>query len=87
MAELLWKNTFVCAALEDQYVKNEVYKPNCKCLPVKSSKKAFVLCTLIWGNGLSLPSFINDGNDAVINNRFCQTSRPVLVSLEMHFLT
>ena len=30
MAELLWKNMFVCAALEDQYVKSEVYKPNCK---------------------------------------------------------
>ena len=31
MAELLWKNTLVCAALEDQYVKSEVYKPNCVC--------------------------------------------------------
>ena len=30
MAEVLWKNTLVCAALEDQYVKSEVYKPNCK---------------------------------------------------------
>ena len=30
MTELLWKNTLVCAALEDQYVKSEVYKPNCK---------------------------------------------------------
>ena len=30
MAELLWKNTVVCAVLEDQYVKSEVYKPNCK---------------------------------------------------------
>ena len=30
MAELLWKNTVVCAAFEDQYVKSEVYKPNCK---------------------------------------------------------
>ena len=30
MAELLWKNTLVGAALEDQYVKSEVYKPNCK---------------------------------------------------------
>ena len=30
MAELLWKNMLVCAALEDQYVKSEVYKPNCK---------------------------------------------------------
>ena len=28
MAELLWK--IVCAALEDQYLKSEVYKPNCK---------------------------------------------------------
>ena len=40
MAELLWKNKLVCAVLEDQYVKIEVYKPNGKkCLPVKSSKK------------------------------------------------
>ena len=30
MAELLWKNTLVCAALEDQPVKSEVYEPNCK---------------------------------------------------------
>ena len=30
MAELLWKNMLVCAALEDQYLKSEVYKPNCK---------------------------------------------------------
>ena len=58
MAELLWKNLLVCAALEDDYVKSEVCKPNLqdyvksevckpnlqKCLPVKSSKKAFVLC-------------------------------------------
>ena len=26
MAEMLWKNMLVCAALEDQYVKSEVYK-------------------------------------------------------------
>ena len=30
MAELLWKNMLICAALEDQYVQSEVYKPNCK---------------------------------------------------------
>ena len=30
MAELLWKNTLLCTALEDQYVKSEVYKPNFK---------------------------------------------------------
>ena len=30
MAELLWKNMLDCAALEDQYVKSEVYKPNLK---------------------------------------------------------
>ena len=30
MAEMLWKNMLVCAALEDQYVKSEVCKPNCK---------------------------------------------------------
>ena len=42
MAELLLKNMLVCAALEDEYVKSEVYKPNLqKCLLVKSSKKAF----------------------------------------------
>ena len=28
--QLLWKNMLVCAALEDQYVKNEVYNPNFK---------------------------------------------------------
>ena len=30
MAEFLWTNMFVCAALEDHYVKNEVYELNCK---------------------------------------------------------
>ena len=30
MAELLWKNMLVFAALEDQYLKSEVYKSNCK---------------------------------------------------------
>ena len=30
MAELLWKNMLVCAAVEVQYVKTEVWKPNCK---------------------------------------------------------
>ena len=30
MAELMWKNTLICAALEDQYVKSKVYQPNCK---------------------------------------------------------
>ena len=30
MAELLWKNTIVCAVFEYQYVKSEVFKPNCK---------------------------------------------------------
>ena len=28
MAELSWKNTVVCAVLEDKHVKSEVYKPN-----------------------------------------------------------
>ena len=26
----LWKNMLVCAVMENQYVKSEVYKPNCK---------------------------------------------------------
>ena len=30
MAEVLSKNTFICAALEEQYAKIEGYKPNCK---------------------------------------------------------
>ena len=30
MADWLWKNTLICAALEDQYVKSEVYKRNTK---------------------------------------------------------
>ena len=29
MAEL-WKNMLVCVALEDQYVKSKVHKPNIK---------------------------------------------------------
>ena len=30
IAELLWENMLVCAPLEDQYVKSEVYERNCK---------------------------------------------------------
>ena len=30
MAEALLKNMLICAVLEDQYVKSEVYKPNCE---------------------------------------------------------
>ena len=30
MVELLWKNMLICAAFENQNVKIEVYKPNCK---------------------------------------------------------
>ena len=41
-----------------------------KGLLVKSSKKAFVLCKWIWANELSLPSFINDGNDMVTKRSF-----------------
>ena len=42
MVELLWKNMFVYAALEDQYVKSEVYKPNCKSF-YQFQKKLFAL--------------------------------------------
>ena len=35
----------VCAVLEDQYIKSEVYKPNCKsAYQLNLQKKAFVLC-------------------------------------------
>ena len=37
MVDLFWENMLVFAALGDQYVKSEVYKPNC--LLVKSLKK------------------------------------------------
>ena len=30
MVDLFWENMLVFAALGDQYVKSEVYKPNCK---------------------------------------------------------
>ena len=71
MAELLWKNTLVCAALEDQYVKSEVYKSNCKSVyQLNLQKKVFVLCNWIWGNKLLLPSFINNGNDTVMKQSF-----------------
>ena len=79
MAELLWKNMLVCAALEDQYLKDQVYKPNCKSvyqLNLPKKKKAFVLFKWIWGNELWLSSFINDGNNTVQINRFQQISRP-----------
>ena len=70
MTELMWKSTLICAALEDQFVKSEVYKPNCKSLPVKSSEKVFMLCIWIWENELSLPSFINHRNDMVTKQSF-----------------
>ena len=39
MAEFLWKNRLVCASLESQYVKSEVYKPNCKSVYQLNLKK------------------------------------------------
>ena len=45
MAEVFWKNMLVFAALEDQDVKSEVYKPNYKSVyQLNLKKKAFVLC-------------------------------------------
>ena len=45
MAEVLWKNALVCAVLEDQYERSEVYKSNCKSVyQLNLQKKAFVLC-------------------------------------------
>ena len=70
MAELMWKNTLVCAALEDQYVKSEVYKQNCKSVYQLNLQKVFLLCKLIWGNELSLSSFINDKNNVVMKRLF-----------------
>ena len=70
MVELMWKNTLVCAALEDQYVKSEVYKQNCKSVYQLNLQKVFVLCKLIWGNELSLSSFINDENNVVMKRLF-----------------
>ena len=71
MAELLWKNTLVGAALEDQYVKSEVYKPNCKSVyQLNLQKKTFLLCKWIGGNELSLSSFINHGNNVVTKQAF-----------------
>ena len=47
MAELLWKNMLVCAALEDQYLKDQVYKPNCKSVyQLNLPKKKKHLCYL-----------------------------------------
>ena len=39
MAEVFWKNMLVFAALEDQYVKSEVYKPNYKSVYQLNLKK------------------------------------------------
>ena len=39
MVELLWKNTIVYAALEDQHVKCKVYKPNHKSVHQLNLKK------------------------------------------------
>ena len=44
MVELLWKNTLICAALEDQYLKSEVYKPNCKSVYQLNFQKKKHLC-------------------------------------------
>ena len=68
---MLWKNTLICAVLKDQYEESEIYKPICKRVyQLNLQKKAFVLCKWIWGNKLSLSSFINDGNDAVMKRSF-----------------
>ena len=40
MTDLLRKKVLVCAVLEDQYVKSEVYKPDCKSLYKLNLKKS-----------------------------------------------
>ena len=42
MAEVFWKNMLVFAALEDQYVKSEVYKPNYKSVYQLNLKKKYL---------------------------------------------
>ena len=44
MAELLWKNRLVCAALEDEYIKREVYKPNLQEVFTSKIFKKIILC-------------------------------------------
>ena len=57
------------AALEDQYVRCEVHKPNCKCLYQLNLQKKH-LCYVNESGKTNyhyrlLLSFINDGNDTV----------------------
>ena len=77
MAEVLWKNILICAALEDQYVKSEVYKPNCKsvyqlnlqkkhlCYVNESERTNDRYCLLLMMETMQWG-----------NNRFHQISRP-----------
>ena len=44
MAELLQKNMLVCATLEDQFVKSEVYEPNCESVCQLNLQEKHVLC-------------------------------------------
>ena len=56
----------VYAALEDYYVKSEVYKPNCKSVyQLNFQKKHLCYVNKSGETKLSLPPFIKDGNDAV----------------------
>ena len=56
MAELMCKNTLFCAALEDQCVKSEVYKPNFKSVYQLNLQKTH-LC------------YVNESGEA--NYRYC----------------
>ena len=56
MVELLWKNAPVCAALEDHYVKSEVYKPIFKSVYQQNLQKKH-LC------------YINESGE--MNNCYC----------------
>ena len=50
--QLLWKNMLVCAALEDQYVKNEVYNPNFKSVYQLNLPKKY-LCDVNISGGMN----------------------------------
>ena len=59
-----------CVALEDQYVKSEVYKPNCKSVYQLNLQKRICAMQMNLGKRIIITIFINNGNDVVTKRTF-----------------
>ena len=85
MAGLLWKNTPVCAGLEDQYVKSKVYKSTCKSVyQVNLQKKHLCYANESGEMNYCYRLLLTTETTRSQNNHFCQISRPEYANIFPH---